>query len=62
MCVKKYGRQQCACVFVLCSYVKTNNRTVLLAKKVLEGVPCAFPHSGYGLGSHCIVCVRSVQV
>jgi len=57
---KTNGGQQCACVFVLCPNVKTNNRTVVFANKVPEGVQCAFPHSGYGFGSHCTVCVRPV--
>ena len=60
MGVKTQGGQQCACLFVLISYVKTTNRNVLLAEKVLEGVPCAFPHSGYGLGSLCTVCFMPV--
>ena len=42
--------------------LKQTTVTALLAKKVLEGVPYTFPHRGYGLGSHCTLCVSLLQV
>jgi hypothetical protein len=40
--------------------LKNKQAYLLLAKEVLEDVPCVLPHSGYGLGSHTTVCVRPV--